>query len=79
MAASLLVPTFREQLESSRAGRKTGVLIPEPPGEGLTPGDHVVFAEATFDPMEIPTFIPGGNSIAVRLVKAENTGASTGR
>jgi hypothetical protein len=73
-ATPLVIPTVRELLEEIRAGRETRAMIPVPPGRKLTPGDRVIFAEATFSPFGTPSLIDGGQSLSVTLTTAEDTG-----
>lgn len=74
----MLMPMTREQIEEVKNGQMSRATVPiMPPGE-LKAGDEVAFCEAIFDVGLIPTFVTPGDSVTVKLTKAEYSGQPHG-
>jgi hypothetical protein len=76
---NMLNPTERSLLQRIKSGKvDVGILPVLPDLAGIGPGDILTFREATFSVHQIPTFVPGGESVSMRITKAEDTGEKYG-
>jgi hypothetical protein len=71
---TMSVPTEKKLLEQIKAGKRDQSILPVPPDESIGVGDILTFREATFDPHQIPTLVPKGESVSMRITKAKDTG-----
>jgi hypothetical protein len=72
------VPTERNLLQQIKAGREDRGILPVPPDESIGVGDILTFREATFDHHQIPTLVPNGDAVSMRIIKANDTGDKHG-
>ncbi len=72
------VPTEKNRLQQIKAGRADHGILPVPPDESIGVGDILTFREATFDHHQIPTLVPNGDAVSMRITKAEDTGNKHG-
>jgi hypothetical protein len=73
-AQTMRVPTEKKRLQQIKAGKADHGILPVPPDESIGVGDILTFREADFDPHQIPTLVPHGDSVSMRITKAEDTG-----
>jgi len=67
------VPTTKLLLEKIKAGELRLGLIPCPPDHLPAPGDRVRFREATFEQFCVPSLVPNGDSVSVKLTSIYDT------
>jgi hypothetical protein len=70
----LVIPTAKDLLEEIGTGKESRAIIPVPAKKTLASGDRVIFAEAAFDRIGIPSLITDGDTVTVILTKADETG-----
>lgn len=73
-ARTMTFPTGKKLLQGIKAGKEDRGIIAVSPDNSVGVGDILIFREATFDPYQIPTLVPNGDSASVRITKAEDTG-----
>lgn len=72
------VPTEKTLLQRIKARQEDRGILPVPPDESIGVGDILTFREATFDHHQIPTLVPGGDTVDMRITKADDTGDKYG-
>jgi hypothetical protein len=77
-ARTMSVPTEKKLLQRIKAGTADRGILPVAPDESVGEGDVLAFQEATFSPHQIPTPVPNGDSVSMRITKAEDTGDKYG-
>lgn len=72
------VPTETKLLKRIKTGKENQGILPVAPDEGIGVGDTLTFREATFSVHQVPTLVPSGESVSMRVTKAEDTGDKYG-
>jgi len=60
-------PADEQRISEVERGRSSEATLPLPPGKTLSVGDNIVFALSFSRAGELPSYIKGGDSIAVSL------------
>ncbi len=71
---TMSVPTEKKLLQQIKAGRVSHGILPVAPAESIGVSDILTFREATFSVHQIPTLVPNGDAVSMRITKAEDTG-----
>ena len=71
---TMSVPTEEKLLQQIKAGKEDRGILPVAPDESVGVGDILTFREATFSLLGIPDLVPHGDSVSMRITKAEDTG-----
>jgi hypothetical protein len=74
----MMMPMAKQDIGRVKNGRMRKATIPVAPPGDLKPGDEVTFYEAVFDGRQVPTMVPGGVTVTVRLTQVQNSGAAHG-
>jgi hypothetical protein len=77
-ARTMSMPTEKKLLQRIKAGKEDRGILPVAPDESVGVGDILTFREATFSFHQIPTLVPNGDSVSMRITKAEDTGDKYG-
>ena len=72
------IPTEKKLLQRIKEGKEDRGILPVAPDESVGVGDILSFREATFSLHQIPTLVPHGDSVSMRITKAEDTGDKYG-
>jgi hypothetical protein len=75
---TMSVPTEKKLLQRIKAGKADHGILPVPPDESIGVGDILTFREATFSLHQIPTLVPHGESVSMRITEADDTGNKYG-
>jgi hypothetical protein len=75
---TMCVPTEKKLLQRIKAGKEDRGVLPVPPDESIGVGDILNFREATFSLHQVPTLVPHGDSVSMRIKGAEDTGDKFG-